>query len=128
MPLLIFLLLTFVCSVFLILFLAALFIPLFIIVLLITIFLFASCALEIGSEDELTFQSCELCLHPDDLHFFERLGAQFTTLHKEVVLVGGKDDELFVGEGSHSIGILIHFILDVQSKKSTRDHGVGSEC
>ena len=44
LPLLIFLLLTFVCSVFLILFLAALFIPLFIIVLLVTIFLFASCA------------------------------------------------------------------------------------
>ena len=75
----------------------------------------------------MTFQSRELCLHRDDLLFFEQLGAPFTTLHEKVVLVGSKEDEFFVGEGSHSIGILIRFILDVQSKKSARDHGVGSE-
>jgi hypothetical protein len=32
-----------------------------------------------------------------------------------------------VREGSCSVGILVRFVFDVQSKKSARDHGVGSE-
>ena len=32
-----------------------------------------------------------------------------------------------MGEGSRSVGVLIRFVLDVQSKKGARDHGVGSE-
>ena len=75
----------------------------------------------------MTFQSRELCLHCNYLLFFEKLGAPFATLHKQVVLVCGKEDEFFVGEGSRSIGVLIRFILDVQSKESTRDHRVGSD-
>jgi hypothetical protein len=39
-------------------------------------------------------------------------------LHEQVVLVGGKKDEFFMGEGSHSVGILVRFVFDVQSKRA----------
>ena len=126
MPFLVFLLLTFVCSVFLILFLAAL-VTLFLIVLLGTIFVATSCGPKFGAQRKLNFESRELHLHRDDFPFFEHLSAPLSSLHEQVVLVGGEKDELFIGEGSRSIGILIRFVLDVQSKKGTRDHGVGSE-
>jgi hypothetical protein len=89
----------------------ALFIPLFVIVFLVTIFFVTSCALEIGSEDELTFQN------RNNLLFFEQLGALFSTLHEQVVLVGGEKNEFFMGDGSHSVGVLIRLICDVQAKR-----------
>ncbi len=52
-------------------FLLALLLILFDVVFLLPIFLVAGHALEIGSEDELTHQSRELCLHGNDLLFFE---------------------------------------------------------
>jgi len=106
LPFLVLLLLTFVCRVFLILFLAAL-VTLFLIILL--------------------PESCELRLYRNDCLFFERLSAPLSSLYEQVVLVGGEKDELFMGEGSCSVGILIRFVLDVQSKKGARDHGVGSD-
>jgi hypothetical protein len=120
-------LITFVCSVFLVFLLAAL-ITLFIIVLLGTIFV-ASCGPKFGAQSELTFESRDrkLRLHRDNFLFFERLSAPLSSLHKQVELVGGEKDEFFVCEGSRSVGILVRFVFDVQSKKSARDHGVGSE-
>ena len=115
MPFLIFLLLTFVCSVFLIFFLAAL-VTLFLIVLLGTIFV--SCGPKFWAQSELTFESRELRLHRNDILFFERLGAPLSSLHEQVVLVGGKKDEFFMGEGSRSVGILVRFVFDVQSKRA----------
>ncbi len=52
-------------------FLLALSLILFDVVLLLPIFLVAGGALDIGSEDELTLQSHELCLHGNDLLFLE---------------------------------------------------------
>jgi hypothetical protein len=52
-------------------FLLALLLILFDVVLLLPIFLVAGGALEIGSKDKLTLQSRELCLHGNDLLFFE---------------------------------------------------------
>ena len=46
---------------------------------------------------------------------------------EQVVLVGGEEDEFFVGESSHSISVGVHFILDVETKMGAREHGVGSE-
>jgi hypothetical protein len=62
------LLLLFILSI-LFIFLLALLLILFDVVLLLPIFLVAGCALEIGSEDKLTLQSRELCLHGNDLLF-----------------------------------------------------------
>ena len=124
MPFLIFLLLTFVCSVFLILLLATL-VTFFLIILLGTIFV--SCGPKFGAQSKLTFESRELRLHRDDFLFCERFSAPLSSLHKQVVLVCGEKDVFFVREGSCSVGILVRFVFDVQSKKSARDHGVGSE-
>ena len=66
-------------------------------------------------------------MHRDDFLFCECFSAPLSSLHKQVVLVCGEKDEFFVREGSRSVGILVRFVFDVQSKKSTRDHGVGSE-
>ncbi len=52
-------------------FLLALLLILFDAVLLLPIFLVAGGTLEIGSEDKLTLQSRELCLHGNDLLFFK---------------------------------------------------------
>ncbi len=52
-------------------FLLVLLLILFDMVFLLPILLVAGSALEIGSEDKLTLQSHELCLHGDDLLFFE---------------------------------------------------------
>ncbi len=52
-------------------FLLALLLILFDLVLLLPILLVAGGALEIGSEDKLTLQSRELCLHGNDLLFFK---------------------------------------------------------
>jgi len=130
LPFLVLLLLAFVCRIFLILFLAAL-VTLFLIILLPTslgtLVVATCCGLELGAQSELTFESRELRLHRNDFLFFERVSAPLSSLHEQVVLVGGEKDELFMGEGSRSVGLLIRFVLDVQSKKGARDHGVGSE-
>ncbi len=119
-------LLTIVCSALLVLCLAwPTFIP-FTGVLLVTIFV-ASCGLKFGAQCELTFESRELRLHCNDFLFFKRLSTPLSSLHKQVVLVGGEKDKLFMGEGSRSVGVLICFVLDVQSKKSAWYDGVGGE-
>jgi hypothetical protein len=48
-------------------------------------------------------------------------------LHEQVVLVGDEKDDFFMCEGSRSVGVLVRFVFDVQSKKNAWDHGVGSE-
>ena len=127
MPFLGLFLLTFVCSALLVLLLAwPIFIPLVTGVLLVTIFL-ASCGPKFGAQGKLTFESHELYLHRNNFLFFERLSTQLSSLHEQVVLVGGKEDELFMGEGSRSVGVLICFVFDVQSKKSAWYDGVGGE-
>jgi hypothetical protein len=69
-PFLYLLLLLLILSI-LFIFLLALLLILFDLVLLLPIFLVTGGTLEIGSEDKLTLQTRELCLHGNDLLFFE---------------------------------------------------------
>ena len=128
MPFLDLFLLTFVCSALLVLRLAwPIFIPFRVTrVLLVTIFV-ASCGPKFGAQSKLTFESHELCLHCINFLFFKCLSDPLSSLHEQVVFVGGEKDELFMGEGSCSVGVLIRFVFDVQSKKSAWYDGVGGK-
>ena len=50
-----------------------------------------------------------------------------TLPHKQVVLVGCKENKLLMGIGSRTVSVVVMLSFDVQAKVSTGDHRVGHE-
>ena len=55
--------------------------------------------LQVWPKRKLAFEGCQFCLHCNDLFLVGGLCAPAAFLLEETELVGGKQDERFVGDG-----------------------------